>query len=85
MSNYKLSELAAEDISQIFEFGIDNFGLSVASNYIDGMTIRFLQLAEAPLQYQSVNDIREGIDAVFMAVMLFIIVSVKVVLILCGY
>ena len=60
MASYRLSELAAEDLSQIFEFGIDNFGLSAASSYIDGITKRFLQLADAPLQYQSVNDIREG-------------------------
>ncbi|WP_077342867.1 type II toxin-antitoxin system RelE/ParE family toxin [Pseudocolwellia agarivorans] len=60
MANYKLSEVAAEDIAQIFEFGIDTFGLNAASNYIEGMTVRLQQLAEYPLQYQAVDDIREG-------------------------
>lgn len=60
MANYKLSEVAAEDITQIFEFGIDTFGLNAASNYIEGMTVRLQQLAEHPLQYQAVDDIREG-------------------------
>lgn len=60
MANYKLSEIAAEDIAQIFEFGIDTFGLNSASSYIEGMTVRLQQLAEYPLQYQAVDDIREG-------------------------
>jgi toxin ParE1/3/4 len=60
MVNYRLSELAAEDIEHIFEFGIDNFGLNKASKYIDGMTLRLNQIAAYPLQYQAVDDIREG-------------------------
>jgi toxin ParE1/3/4 len=60
MASYRLSELAAEDLSQIFEFGIDNFGLNLAKKYIEGITARFTQLANNPLHYQAVDDIRKG-------------------------
>ena len=60
MANYKLNEAAAEDLQQLIEFGIDRFGLDTAKLYLDGMTKRFENLAEAPLRYQSVDHIYSG-------------------------
>lgn len=41
MPNYKLNQAAAEDIEHLFEYGIDNFGVTAARSYVDGLTHRF--------------------------------------------
>ncbi len=55
MANYKLSSAADKDFEQLFEYGIDNFGLSKAKSYVDGLIIKF-----NPLHYQAVDYIRSG-------------------------
>lgn len=60
MSNYRLSKVAANDFEQLFEYGIDNFGLPKAKQYIDGLTAHFHDLAEHPLHYQAIDYIREN-------------------------
>ena len=39
MANYKLSSAADKDFELLFEYGIDNFGLSKAKSYVDGLII----------------------------------------------
>lgn len=41
MANYKLSSAADKDFEQLFEYGIDNFGLSKAKSYAEGLIIKF--------------------------------------------
>lgn len=60
MANYKLSSAADKDFEQLFEYGIDNFGLSTAKSYVDGLIIKFQTIAEHPLHYQAVDYIRSG-------------------------
>lgn len=60
MANYKLSSAADKDFEQLFEYGIDNFGLSKAKSYVDGLIIKFQAIAENPLHYQVVDYIRSG-------------------------
>ncbi|GAA5139930.1 type II toxin-antitoxin system RelE/ParE family toxin [Thalassotalea piscium] len=60
MANYKLSSAADKDFEQLFEYGIDNFGLSKAKSYVDGLIIKFQAIAENPLYYQAVDYIRSG-------------------------
>jgi len=60
MANYKLSSAADKDFEQLFEYGIDNFGLSKAKSYVDGLIIKFQTIAENPLHYQTVDYIRSG-------------------------
>ena len=60
MATYRLSEAAANDFEQLFEYGIDNYGLSKAKEYIDGLTTHFHDVAEHPLHFQAVNCIREN-------------------------
>lgn len=60
MKGYKINEAAAEDIEQLFDYGIDNFGVTSARSYVEGMTQRFADIAKHPLQYQAVEHIREG-------------------------
>lgn len=60
MSEYRLSEAAANDFEQLVEYGIDNFGFAKAKKYIDGLIAHFHDLAEHPLHYQAVDYIREN-------------------------
>lgn len=60
MGHYELSEAAALDFEDIFDFGIDTFGLAQALEYQQGMTKRFAELAEQPKLYPIVDDIRIG-------------------------
>ncbi len=40
--------------------GIINFGLERADRYFDGLFARFDQIAEQPLRYPAVDEIRPG-------------------------
>ena len=60
MAKYRLSSAADQDFEQLFEYGIDNFGIAQAKSYIDGLIIQFQNIAENPLHYQAVDHIRQG-------------------------
>jgi len=60
MENYELSKAADKDFENIFEYGLDTFGLDQALAYQSGMKQRFVELAKQPKLYQAVEDIRVG-------------------------
>lgn len=60
MARYELANLADQDFENIFDFGIDTFGLVQAMDYQQGMKTRFEELAENPEFYQAVDHIRVG-------------------------
>ena len=60
MAKYRLSSAADQDFEQLFDYGIDNFGLARAKAYVDGLIIQFQSIAENPWHYQSVDHIRKG-------------------------
>ena len=60
MARYELANTADEDFENIFNFGIDTFGLAQAMDYQQGMKKRFEELAEQPKLYQAVDRIRVG-------------------------
>lgn len=60
MAPYELAKAADQDFENIFDFGIDTFGLVQAMDYQQGMKIRFEELAEQPQLYQAVDHIRAG-------------------------
>lgn len=60
MARYELSKAADQDFENIFEFGIDTFGLTQAMDYQQGMEKRFTELVEQPKHYTPVNHIRKG-------------------------
>ncbi len=60
MENYEFSKSADKDFEDIFEYGIDTFGLEQALAYQDGMKQRFVALAKQPKLYRAVEEIREG-------------------------
>lgn len=60
MGRYKLTEAAAVDFEEIFDYGIDKFGLNQAVKYQNNMTQRFKELAEQPELYPAVEHLRKG-------------------------
>lgn len=60
MANYLLTEQADEDIANILRQGILDFGLQKAEKYYDGLVDRLNNIAERPLMYQAVDEIKPG-------------------------
>lgn len=60
MAHYELSKAADQDFENIFDFGIDRFGLSQAMDYQNGLKKQFDQLAEHPVLYPTFNHILQG-------------------------
>ncbi len=60
MARYELARAADQDFENIFDFGIDTFGLVQAMDYQKGMKNRFEELAEQPQLYQAVDHILAG-------------------------
>lgn len=68
MAKYRLTTTAANDFEQLFEYGIDNFGLAKAKEYVFALTNRFHDIAQHPLHYPAVSYIRENYPrSVYMA------------------
>ena len=60
MPGYELTCAADQDFEDIFEFGLDTFGVDQALSYQNGMKQRFAKLAEQPKLYPAVDHIRTG-------------------------
>ncbi|MBK6738010.1 MAG: type II toxin-antitoxin system RelE/ParE family toxin [Haliea sp.] len=60
MAGYELTYAADQDFENIFEFGLDTFGVDQAFKYQNGMMQRFAKLAEQPKLYPTVDHIRAG-------------------------
>ncbi|EIK4811112.1 plasmid stabilization protein [Vibrio parahaemolyticus] len=58
---YKLSNLAAKDFEQIFEYTLLNFGIKQADVYTDSINDVLLTLAEQPLMGYECTEIAEGL------------------------
>jgi toxin ParE1/3/4 len=60
MGNYRLSENAKADLTRIYRRGLREYGEAQADKYYESFFERFEQLAEQPLLYQAVDNIRPG-------------------------
>ena len=60
MGTYKLSENAKLDLKSIYLQGLRMYGETQADKYFDDFFARFEQLAEQPLLYPVVDEIRPG-------------------------
>ena len=60
MARYELTEAADADFENIFNFGIDLFGLDQALEYQNGMKQRLGELAEQPKLFAAVDHIAKG-------------------------
>ena len=60
MGSYRLTENAKADLTRIYLRGLREHGEAQADKYYNAFFDRFDQLAEQPLLYPLVNEIREG-------------------------
>lgn len=60
MKGYRLTIAAQEDMDQLLDQGIDDYGVDVAIEYYDKIERRFAKLVEQPRLYPAVNEIRIG-------------------------
>ena len=58
MGNYRFAENAKADLKRIYRRGLQAHGEAQADKYYNALFNRFEQLAEQPLLYPAVNDIR---------------------------
>lgn len=61
MASYKLSNLAKEDLARIYEYGIENFGLSRAQSYLLGLQDQFERLAKGELYVRDASIYANGL------------------------
>jgi toxin ParE1/3/4 len=60
MGSYKLTEDAQVDLIRIHQHGVRVYGEAQGDEYYSAFFDRFEQLAEQPLLYPPIDDIREG-------------------------
>ena len=60
MGTYKLTRDAKDDLIRIYQRGLREFGEVQADAYFNGLFERFEALADQPLAYPAVEDIRVG-------------------------
>lgn len=59
MSNYKLSNVAKEDLIRIHSYGVKQFGMTQADKYFNTFFEYFDLIAQSPYSFESV-DFKEG-------------------------
>ena len=60
MDNYKLSNVAKDDLIRIHHYGVEKFGMKQADKYYDSFFKCFENIAQRPFSFESVNYIKEG-------------------------
>jgi len=60
MTNYKLTNLAKEDLIRIHRYGVEKFGMTQADKYFDSFFENFDIIAESPFSFESVDYIKTG-------------------------
>lgn len=60
MASFRISATAKDDLERIWLYGLENWGIEQADEYVHQLFGRFAEIAEHPNQYPSVNDIRDG-------------------------
>jgi len=60
MANYKLSNLAKEDLIRIHKYGAGKFGMDQADRYFDSFFENFDIITENPFSFESVDYIKSG-------------------------
>jgi len=60
MSNYKLGNVAKEDLIRIHQYGVKKFGMILADKYFNTFFEYFDAIAQSPYSFESVDFIKEG-------------------------
>ena len=60
MADYRLSNLAKEDLIRIHRYGVDKFGMTQADKYFDSFFEYFDSISKNPFSFESVEYIKIG-------------------------
>ena len=60
MVDYKLRNLAKEDLIRIHRYGVEKFGMTQADKYFDTLFEYFDIIAKSPFSFESVDSIKIG-------------------------
>ena len=60
MANYKLSNVAKEDLIRIHHYGVKQFGIKQADKYFESFFLHFELIAQNPGGFESVDFIKPG-------------------------
>jgi toxin ParE1/3/4 len=60
MANYRITRLAQNDVQNIWNYTVDQWSLSQAEKYIDGLFDCFDAVADGTMQTKAVDQIRQG-------------------------
>jgi plasmid stabilization system protein ParE len=61
IANYKLSDLAKEDLIKIHKYGVEKFGMTPADKYFDSFFESCDIIAENPFYFESIDYITKWI------------------------
>jgi toxin ParE1/3/4 len=72
MGEYKLNNVAKEDLIRIHHYGVEQFGIKQADKYFDSFFMHFELIAKNPQSFESVDFIKPryrrcvcGVDNIF--------------------
>lgn len=60
MGNYKLSNVAKDDLIRIHRYGVKTFGMNQADKYFNLFFEYFDNIAKSPFSFESVDYIKTG-------------------------
>ncbi len=60
MSNYKLTNLAEQDLIKIWDYTVNEWSVNQAEKYIDGLISSFEGLGEGKVKAKNVSSVRMG-------------------------
>lgn len=60
MANYRLSEVAKNDLIRIHQYGVEEFGMTQADKYFDSFFDCFESITLRPFSFESVDYIKKG-------------------------
>ena len=60
MANYRLSNVAKEDLIRIHQYGVERIGIAQADSYFNSLFEYFDIIAQRPYSFESVDFIKHG-------------------------
>lgn len=60
MTNYRLSNVAKDDLIRIHRYGVKKFGMAQADKYFESFFEYFNNIAQSPYSFESVDFIKKG-------------------------
>jgi len=60
MTNYRLSNVAKEDLIRIHHYGVKTFGEKQANKYFESLFENFDRISKSPYSFESVDYIKIG-------------------------